>query len=216
MKKSVTELMTERHSARKFLTDKDVSEQDLQAIVEAMRMSPASYGMFNSQVIVIQRGEFLNELAPIFYNQPNFVTASAYIILINDNGQKVKDVTIPRSADAIFGEMVDKRDRFVSNIDNVWNYKFGKEYANMNPDEWSLKQSYIALGIGTVAAADLGIDSCAQEGFDLVGLTKVLREKGLMDDDQNIALGLALGYRDESFDKGKVRMPYEEYAKFVK
>jgi nitroreductase len=83
-----------------------------------------------------------------------------------------------------------------------------------------MKQSYIALGVGIVAAASLDIDSCPHEGFDKPALEALLREKGLISNQQQIALGLALGKIDQAItnsqSKEKVRMPIESFRIDVK
>jgi len=76
---------------------------------------------------------------------------------------------------------------------------------------WTSKQTYIALGVGLVAAANEKVDATPMEGFNPAALDKIL---GL--DAQNLGSVsiLALGYRDEVEDKyaqaAKVRKSTEE------
>ena len=51
-------------------------------------------------------------------------------------------------------------------------------------DDWSSKQTYIALGNMMTTAALLGIDSCPMEGFSLDTVTDILANKGILDTEQ--------------------------------
>jgi len=67
---------------------------------------------------------------------------------------------------------------------------------------WAAKQTYIALGFGLAAAAELGLDSCPMEGFDTEAFNKILNlPKNLYP-----AVLLTVGYRSsEDVLKPKVR-----------
>jgi nitroreductase len=76
---------------------------------------------------------------------------------------------------------------------------------------WNMRQAYIALGFGLVAAANEHVDATPMEGFDPEALDAVLglAEKGL-----HSTVILALGYRDAEKDHlssaAKVRRDKEE------
>jgi nitroreductase/dihydropteridine reductase len=75
---------------------------------------------------------------------------------------------------------------------------------------WNHKQAYIALGVLLSAAAELGIDTCAMEGFEPGKFDEILglRELGL-----TTSVIAPIGFRaaDDHFSQAaKVRRPKEE------
>ncbi|WP_051418444.1 nitroreductase family protein [Mesoplasma seiffertii] len=220
MNQTVKQLMQNRHSARRFDVNYEIADHDLDQIVEAIRMSPASYGALNTRVVVMKKGAFKDSLNKIFYNQDNFTQASAYIIFVNDKAEIICDQTMPYTTDLIFKDQIEKKEAFLQNFYKVWNYRFGTPETLNLAEEWSMKQSYIALGVGIVAAASLNIDTCPHEGLDKAALETVLREHGLITEHQQVAVGLALGKIDQSIinshSKEKVRMPIEKFRIDVK
>ncbi|AUF83499.1 hypothetical protein CXP39_01665 [Mesoplasma syrphidae] len=215
MNQTVKQLMEERRSARRFQTDYEIADDDLDQIIEAIRMSPASYGALNTRVVVMKKGPFKDSLNKIFYNQDNFTQASAYIIFVNDKAKIICDETMPYTTSLIFKDDLAKREAFLKNFYNVWNTRFGSPQTIGLAEEWSMKQSYIALGVGIVAAASLNIDSCPHEGLDKLALENVLQQHGLITKNQQVAVGLALGKIDETIAnsrvKEKIRMPIANF-----
>jgi nitroreductase len=73
-----------------------------------------------------------------------------------------------------------------------------------------IRQTYIALGYATVAAAMLGIDATPIEGFDARSLNEML---GIDTEKEEVVVLLTLGYRDEQEDKlatlPKIRKPMD-------
>ena len=59
--------------------------------------------------------------------------------------------------------------------------------------DWASKQTYIALGNMMTAAAQIGIDSCPIEGFDIQKMNQLLDEEGLLENGHfGISVMLAL------------------------
>ena len=89
-----------------------------------------------------------------------------------------------------------------------------RSIASKTPEQllnWNMRQAYIALGTGLVAAAEEKVDATPMEGFDPDALDAALglAEKGL-----HSTVILALGYRDSEKDylssAAKVRRDKEE------
>ena len=73
-------------------------------------------------------------------------------------------------------------------------------------DDWSGKQTYIALGNMMTAAALLGIDSCPIEGFDCAVINQLLAEQiGLNLEHWRVAYMVAFGYRKQAPARAKTR-----------
>jgi nitroreductase len=80
---------------------------------------------------------------------------------------------------------------------------------------WNMRQAYIALGTGLVAAAEEQVDSTPMEGFDPDALDKILELKGK---GLRSAVIMALGYRDSETDhlNGKAKVRRSQAELFVK
>ena len=78
--------------------------------------------------------------------------------------------------------------------------------------DWSAKQAYIVMANMMTAAAFLGVDSCAIEGFQPKELDRILGDELKLYDTEHYsaAVTLALGYRDELPHRDKTRRPLSE------
>lgn len=214
-KNPMVELMTKRRSARLFDENKTISETNLKKILETMRLSPASYGLFNVRLLVLPRSKFRNQLNEIFYNQKNFVSASHYIIFLVDSGEQIRNHTLYETADGIFGkESSPQKSAYLERFLKVYEAKFWNREEMAN--DWSARQAYIVGGVATVTAATYDIDTCMMEGFDNLKLQKILLQKGLIHNYQIPVLGLALGYPDLNYKYlPKARLDFENYVTVV-
>lgn len=218
MEKEIVTKMTARRSARTFDEKYVIPGEDLNSLAEAIRMSPTSYGMENTKIIILKRGEFKDSLNELFYNQPNYISASAYILFVSDRSKKLKEYTIPKSAKAFLGDN-EIAQRYINTINATWDKKFIPENGGTkDPDEWSNKQSYIGLGVAVVAATMLNIDTCPQEGFDADKIHAKLLENNYITKDEQISVGLALGkatIKSGSLDLPKHRMIAKEFINII-
>ena len=62
---------------------------------------------------------------------------------------------------------------------------------------WTARQTYIALGVGLVAAAEEGVDATPMEGFSTEALDGIL---GLAEQNLGSTIIMTLGYRDVAND----------------
>lgn len=80
-------------------------------------------------------------------------------------------------------------------------------------DDWSAKQTYIALGNMMTAAAMIGIDSTPMEGFHANKLDALLESEGLLENGAySTSVLAAFGYRKEDPKRNKTRRPLEDVA----
>lgn len=100
-------------------------------------------------------------------------------------------------------------------------YKYFQEGKNILDSErslndWSQKQTYIALGNMLTAAAMIGIDSTPMEGFRADDLENLLEEEGLLEDGSySVSVLAAFGYRKEDPKRSKTRNLMENIVKWV-
>jgi len=203
---SLLDKLNWRYATKKFDETKKLNPEQLNALLDAVQLAPSSAGLQAYRIIVVENPEIKQKLRDAAYGQQQLTTASHIVIFAaetNLDGQYVKNY-IDRIAET---RGVDRANLevFETNINNNVN--------RMTEDlkiVWNHKQAYIALGVLVSAAADLGIDSCAMEGFDAAKFDEILGLKVLGLTTSVIA---PIGFRadDDALSTAiKVRRPKEE------
>ncbi|AOZ98279.1 MULTISPECIES: NAD(P)H-dependent oxidoreductase [Flavobacterium] len=179
-----------RYATKKFDATKKISNEDLNILKEAIRLSSSSYGLQPYKVIIVESPELRAKIQPAAWGQSQIVEASHLIIFANETQLDEQHI-----------------DDYISNIsetrnipvDSLAGYSdFMKSKILTLPEDskniWTAKQTYLALGNLLNAAAELKIDVTPMEGFvpeqvnEILGLEKL----GL-----NTSLIATLGYRHE-------------------
>ncbi|MEC3965988.1 NAD(P)H-dependent oxidoreductase [Flagellimonas halotolerans] len=203
---NILEHRTWRYATKKFDTTKKVSDENLETLLEATRLSASSYGLQPYHVIVVSDQKVKEQLKPASWNQSQITDASHIIVFANATE---------------FGEEL--VDDYLTNVSETRNIPeeglkgysdFMKSKLIDLPTEtksnWTARQAYIAFGNLMQAAAELKIDTCPMEGFESDKYNEIL---GLEDKNLNAAVVLAVGYRsaeDETQHLPKVRKSKEE------
>lgn len=203
---NILEHRTWRYATKKFDTTKKVSDENLETLLEATRLSASSYGLQPYHVIVVSDQKVKEQLKPASWNQSQITDASHIIVFANATE---------------FGEEL--VDDYLANVSETRNIPeeglkgysdFMKSKLIDLPTEtksnWTARQAYIAFGNLMQAAAELKIDTCPMEGFESDKYNEIL---GLEDKNLNAAVVLAVGYRsaeDETQHLPKVRKSKEE------
>ena len=198
----ITKALDFRHACKKFDADKKISDQDMELILEAIRLTPTSYGFEQFDVIVAQDQQLRQDLkkyAPI--NKPRF---DASHFLIDHILRDVKRMNlVERTAYKTFWKQWAKKDfKLMDTPDGL--------------HQWAAHQAYIALGFAMLVAAERGIDSCPIEGFAIDQATEVLTAHQLIDPAKDLpVLMLALGYASRSDQPHpRSRRPLDEMVRW--
>ena len=80
---TVIENRTWRYATKKFDANKKVSEQDLDTLLEATRLSASSYGLQPYHVIVVSDQKVKEQLKPVSWDQSQITDASHIIVFAN-------------------------------------------------------------------------------------------------------------------------------------
>ncbi|MCK0161932.1 NAD(P)H-dependent oxidoreductase [Allomuricauda sp. F6463D] len=208
---TVIEHRTWRYATKKFDGTKKVSDEDLETLLEATRLSASSYGLQPYHIFVVSDQDTKEKLKPVSWGQSQITDASHIIVFANATN---------------FGEEL--VDDFLENVSSTRNIPFDglKGYSDFMksklmelPPEtkanWTARQAYIAFGNLMQAAAELKIDTCPIEGFQSDKYNEIL---GLTDKNYNAVVVLAVGYRskeDETQYLPKVRKSKEELFTYL-
>lgn len=203
---NIIESLNWRYATKKFDTQKPIPEEIISKLVEAISLSPSSYGMQPYKIITVRNKDLIQKLAQASYGQINVATASHLIIFavptnINndfvnsyiENISKIRQIDI--NSLMSFREMLE-------------NYIAGK--SNDAILKWASEQCYIALGNLLTVCAVEKIDSCPMGGFQPEKFDEILNlnKKNL----KSIVFA-TLGYRasdDKYATLNKVRKPINE------
>ena len=188
MNKQLIEALEWRYACKKFDADKRISDTDLNTILDSIQLTPSSYGLQPIKVLLIETKELREQIKPIAWNQVQVVDASHLLVFCNFT--------------EISEAYVDQHVTLMANTRNLPIEKlqgFGthvkSSIASMDTDhvnQWTGKQTYIALGQVLLSCALLKIDATPMEGFDRKALDNLL---DLSKDGLSASLLCPIGYR---------------------
>lgn len=203
---SYIESLNWRYATKKFDSTKKVSEEDLNTLIEAVRLSASSYGLQPYQVLIISDRELRNKLKPASWGQSQITDASHLIVFAN------KTVVDEDLIDSYINKVSEIREIPKEALMGYADFMKSKllELKDDAQAAWTFRQTYLALGNLLSAAATLKIDACPMEGFEPEKYNEIL---GLKDKGLNAAVLATIGYRsvaDETQRYKKVRQSKEE------
>ena len=203
---NLIESLNWRYATKKF-SDRKVSPEALDAIIEATNLSASSAGMQPYRLFIIENKELRERLGEGSFNR-QIADSSHLLVFAAFEKVTIEDIeryirNIARQRNISEEGLADFKNALVNGI------LPRSENDNFN---WAARQAYIALGTALIAAAELRIDAAPMEGFDTDKFSELLnlKEKGL-----KAVVTLALGYRHkEDVFSGfkKVRLPKAEFA----
>ena len=179
-----------RYATKKFDNTKKISTADLNFLKEAIRLSTSSYGLQLYKVLIIENPEIRAQLMPHAWNQSQIIDASHLVIFANQTHIGNAEI-----------------DAYLNNTSKTRNIplKVLSGYGDfmkivINPltedtkNNWTSKQTYLALGNLLNAAAELKIDATPMEGYDAEKFNEIL---GLNQLNLNAAVIATIGYRSD-------------------
>ncbi|RKS43360.1 nitroreductase [Gillisia mitskevichiae] len=179
-----------RYATKKFDSNRKVSTQDLQTLLEAIQLTASSYGLQPYEIIVVKDAALREELKAASWNQTQITDASEIIVFAN------KTEITTNYVDSYLQDIAQTRDLKIEDLQGLKGM-LESTILKLNPEDqsaWAAKQAYIALGNFLSAAANLRIDTCPMEGFDVTKYDELLhlKDKGL-----TTAVIATVGYRSE-------------------
>jgi nitroreductase len=200
-----------RYAVKKMNGNK-ISADKLNTILEATRLSPASFGLQSYKVLVIEDAATRAALKPACWNQSQIVDSSAILVFA------IWDDVTEANIDTYMAEIADERGVDIATLADFKGYIMGtvNSLDVAGRQAWAARQTYIALGFALAAAAVVGVDSTPMEGFVPAQVDEIL---GLPAKGLRSSLILALGERDAANDylvnAKKVRRSKENFFEFI-
>lgn len=203
---TIHEMLQWRYATQQFNTSKNVSEDDLNYILEAANLAATSYGLQPFGIVVVNDQALKEQLVEASFGQQKVADNSALLVFCARTN--VDEAFIAEYTDRVARE----RSIDPSTLAGFKEMMIG-DLTSRTPEErltWAQKQSYIALGTAMVAAAERGVDGAPMEGFRPTEFNNIL---GLAEHNLHATSLFAVGYRsaeDERQYEKKVRRPLED------
>lgn len=216
MKEQFLEGMKHRHATKVYDSTKKISDDDFNYILEAGRLSPSSLGSEPWKFLVVQDPTLREKMMDVASGAvEKLKTASHFVVILSRKGVRYDSEylqnhmrTVQHYPEEMMEMITDQYRQFQEGGSILEN--------DRSLNDWSSKQTYIALGNMLTAAAMIGIDSTPMEGFRAKQLDALLKEEGVLEDDSYTASILAaFGYRKEDPKRGKTRRELDDIVKWV-
>lgn len=201
--KNIIDSLNWRYAAKVFDPDKKISDEGFSDLLEAVRLSPSSFGLQPWKFIVVKDADTRSKIKEAAYGQSQVVDASHLIVFAVDKNFSVDNYI--KSVATVRGVPAESLDDYKGMING-----FLDPLSPGEKTEWATKQVYLALGVALASSAAMEIDSCPMEGFDGKVVDEILGLKALGLESKVL---LPVGYRsadDKYASLPKARYPKEE------
>ncbi|MCB4436151.1 NAD(P)H-dependent oxidoreductase [Alteromonas sp. McT4-15] len=199
MSHPIIEDLNKRYTVKKYDSNKRIDAQDLNVILEAMRLSASSINSQPWKFVVVESEQAKQRLHDTFANKHQFnqhhAKEASHIILFAYDPTFTKEKFVKRvDAEVSSGHLPESmRENFMG----------AYAFAEMNTDDngnnaqWTKAQVYLALGNVLHTVARLGIASTPMEGVDPDLIGELFKDEL---DGHVCEVALAMGYPDTEED----------------
>lgn len=201
-----------RYATKKFDASKKIPNDTWHALEQSLVLAPSSFGLQPWKFFVIRNLDLRKQLQAAAWGQSQVVDASHLVVFAIKQGVNAGDV------DPYLDRMAEVRQTSRDNLQGLEDMIKGflKEPPfPFDPDAWSARQIYIALGFFLYSAAMLGVDACPMEGFVPAQVDEIL---GLPEQGYSAVVLCMAGYRaddDKYADIAKVRYETGDVVEYV-
>ncbi|MCJ8313610.1 MAG: nitroreductase family protein [Saccharospirillaceae bacterium] len=202
-----------RHTTKKYDNSRKITQEDLNVLFEAMRLSASSINSQPWRFVVIESQAARQRMADTFINKHQYnkhhVFDSSQIILFAYNPKYTRD----DYAQVVDQGIVDKRSKQQDREKAFATFSF----AQSNTDElgdtssWTKAQTYLALGNTLHTLARLKIDATPMEGIDIELVNQSFKEE-LVGFQCDVALAIGYHHIEDDFNAKlpKSRLPLNQ------
>jgi nitroreductase len=182
-----------RYAAKKMDPSKTVSQENVDFILEAIRLSASSSGLQPYEVIVVTNPEVRAQIVPHAWNQGQITDGSHLLVFAawdNYTAERINHMF----------DLVNEQRGFKNEGWENYRQMLLNTYPQRDTEtnyQHAARQAYIGLGSALIAAAEKKVDSTPMEGFNPEKVDEILglKQRGL----RSVVL-LPLGYRADEGD----------------
>jgi nitroreductase len=187
-----------KHLTRYFDPSRTIPEETLRQLLRFLRSTPTSVNVQPNHFYVLATPEgkqrLADNLGERFQDNGEKVLNASHTIILTTRADvpdsHLEAVFAKEKADGRFPDPA-KQERWEWMTRDFLNLR---NYAYKDLSHWMEKQTYMAVGLTMMAAAELGVEATPLEGFDPTSVDKAfkIRETG-----HSTTVLLALGYPDQ-------------------
>jgi nitroreductase len=159
--KSLSEVIKERHSARKYDPTYKISQEEIKDMLTEATQAPSSSNLQAWRFIVIQDQEIKKELRAMANNQEQVETASAIIAILGDKEMYKNVEKVYRSAFEAGYMDEENMNRLIEGTNNTYPYASDEVRKNIASFDAGLVSMQLML-----IAKDRGYDTVPMGGFN--------------------------------------------------
>ncbi len=209
---SILDSAKRRYSAKSFLADRKISDEDINTLKTVVQLSPSSINAQPWHILLASSDAAKKKIAAAAqgkysFNEQKLLEASHIMVFCARSDMNFAYFERLLEKEKADGRIIN--DDVLEKIVGVRNQFFAS--ISDTPEKlscWVEKQLYIALGNVLMAAAALKIDSVPIEGFDATVLD---RELGLLDKPYYSVVMAAFGYHSEGdFNAGLPKSRFDQ------
>ncbi|WP_076592070.1 NAD(P)H-dependent oxidoreductase [Herminiimonas arsenitoxidans] len=210
---AVIQQLNWRYATKKFDPSKIVSDEKLERILEAIRLTPTSSGLQPYELLVVSNPDIRKKIRAVGWDQAQ-ITDSSHLLVF----AAWDDIT-PERVNMMFDLTNEVRGVVNEGWENYRQMLLGIVAARGKEGNYqsAARQAYIGLGSALLAAAFEEVDATPMEGFDPAAVDEIL---GLPAKHLRSVVILPIGYRAEEgdwlVDLKKVRRARENFIIEVK
>ena len=169
--KSIVEELNWRYATKLFDSTKKLTSEQLNGLLEVVRLSPTSYGLQPFKVLVVNSPALRKQLLKHSFGQQQIVDASHLLIFCAETilNSEIIDQYIERIATTRSIEV----SKLTGYKDFMCRTLLGQSVDAII--HWNAKQIYLALGMLLQSCSKLKIDATPMEGFDAQGYIETLQ-----------------------------------------
>ncbi len=158
----INELLAWRYAAKKMDASKVVASDDVEYILESIRLSASSSGLQPYQVLVITDPAIKAQIQPVAWGQSQIVDCSHLLVFAAWDNYTEERINM-------MFDLVNQQRGFENAGWEAYRQKLLGYYPQRAAEEnfqHAARQAYIGLGSALIAAAELNVDSTPIEGFE--------------------------------------------------
>lgn len=208
-----------RYTTKSYNTDKKISDEQMQMLLESLRLAPSSVNSQPWHFVVASDEQGKQRIAkgtsgPTVYNAVKILDASHVIVLCTRTHLSREHLDMILEKEEQDGRYRSADSKATGDQIRV-GYAKQHLYQMKDLQHWMEKQTYLALGALLTNAALLGIDATPMEGIDFAALDD---ELGLNERHLTSTVVVSLGYHSEQdFNAAlpKSRLSQEQVFDFI-
>ena len=193
-----------RRSVRSYDGSREITDQNLRELFDAVRYSPSSYNLQPWEFVVVRSSAGKERLKACAYGQKHVAEASAAVIVLGNTRPSVRAQEV----------MEDRVKKGLMDSEKEKSFRASVRNLSENPEMgkiWAVKSTSLAAMSLMLAAADMGIASCPMEGFD----SDCVRKEFEIPEEYEVVMLITLGYGREEKER-PFRFGYEDMVHLEK